>query len=122
MNLNDACSLNADELAGTGFAYTLSLIGGKYKMTVLYCLSERGPAIRYNELRRMIGAITHKTLSQTLKELEADGLVNRKQYQEIPPRVEYSLSPRGRSLIPVLDAMCLWGSENRRPPAGAPKA
>lgn len=107
------CAPNGEEITETGFSYTLSLIGGKYKMTVLYWLSESKPAIRYNELKRVIGAITHKSLSQTLKELEADGLIKRRQYEQIPPKVEYSLSPRGQSLIPVLDMMCEWGTANR---------
>lgn len=96
----------------TGFGYTLSLIQGKYKMTILYCLSECG-VLRYNQLKRQLGSISHKTLSLQLKELEADGLLLRKEYPQIPPKVEYSLSDRGRSLIPILDAMCLWGEKNR---------
>lgn len=107
------CAPTGEEIKETGFSYTLSLIGGKYKMTVLYWLSESKAPIRYNELKRVIGAITHKSLSQTLKELEADGLIRRQQYEQIPPKVEYSLSPRGQSLIPVLDMMCEWGTNNR---------
>ena len=93
----------------TGFGYTLSLIGGKYKMITLYRLWAFGPVVRFNELKRGIGSISFKTLSTTLKELEADGLVLRKEYPQIPPKVEYSLSKRGKSLIPVLDVMCEWG-------------
>ena len=59
--------------------------------------------------------ISFKTLSATLKELEADGLVHREEYPQIPPKVEYSLTERGRSLIPILDQMCTWGEEHRRP-------
>lgn len=102
----------------TGFGYTLSLIGGKYKMTILYWLAEFGPVIRFNELKRGIGAISFKTLSATLKELEADDLIIRKEYPQIPPKVEYSLSKRGKSLIPVLDTMCAWGEKNRRKSTG----
>lgn len=106
------CNLMDGQVCDTGFGYTLSLISGKYKMTILYCLSERG-VVRYNELKRCIGTISHKTLSLSLKELEGDDLIVRKEYPQIPPKVEYSLSSRGGSLIPILDAMCLWGEENR---------
>lgn len=68
--------------------------------------------IRYNELQRKIGKITYKTLSVQLKELESDGLLIRVEYPQIPPKVEYSLSEKGRSLLPVLDAMCDWGQVN----------
>lgn len=102
--------------AETGFAYTLSLIQGKYKMMILYWLAECG-TLRYNELKRRVGAISHKTLSAHLKELEADDLVARTEYPQIPPKVEYNLSARGQSLIPILDALCLWGEQNR--PGGA---
>ncbi|MCL2354093.1 MAG: helix-turn-helix transcriptional regulator, partial [Defluviitaleaceae bacterium] len=91
---------------------TLSLLSGKWKMVILYLLSEESP-IRFNELRRQVGNITYKMLSDQLKELEADGLVNRNEYPQVPPKVEYSLSKRGKSLMPVLDAMCYWGVENQ---------
>lgn len=93
------------------FRYTLSVIGGKWKMLILYTITEYQP-IRYNELQRKIGKITYKTLSMQLKELEADGLILRREYPQIPPKVEYSLSEKGKSLIPVLDAMCYWGQIN----------
>ena len=110
MSLECITSAKLDE---TGFGYTLSLISGKYKMTILYCLSEF-KVDRYNELKRFIGTISHKTLSLSLKELEADGLVSRKEYPQIPPKVEYSLSKRGQSLIPILDALCEWGEQHRQ--------
>lgn len=96
----------------TGFSYTLSLISGKHKMVILYCLMEF-EVVRFNELRRYIKNISDKTLSSNLKELEADGLVVRTEYPQIPPRVEYSLSPRGESLMEVLDQLCIWGEKNR---------
>lgn len=99
-------------LSGTGFSYALSLINGKYKMTILYTLMEFG-VVRFNEMKKYIGEISYKTLSVTLKELEADGLVHREEYPQIPPKVEYSLTERGKSLIPILDAMCEWGLQNR---------
>jgi len=67
----------------------------------------KGP-LRFNELQRRLGAVTHRTLSKTLKTMEADGLICRKDYNEIPPRVDYTLTDRGRSLRPVLTAMEKW--------------
>lgn len=81
-------------------------------MIVLYCLAEQ-KVLRHNELKRCLGTISFKTLSIVLKELERDGLIIRKEYPQIPPKVEYSLSERGLSLIPVLDTMCQWGERNR---------
>ena len=89
--------ISNENLSTTGFSYTLSLINGKYKMTIL----------------KYIGQISYKTLSSTLKELEADQLVHREEYPQIPPKVEYSLTERGKSLIPILDGMCEWGDKNR---------
>ncbi|MBD5545040.1 MAG: winged helix-turn-helix transcriptional regulator [Acetatifactor sp.] len=99
-------------LNDTGFSYTLSLINGKYKMTILYTLMEFG-IVRFNEMKKYIGNISYKTLSSTLKELEADRLVHREEYPQIPPKVEYSLTERGKSLMPILDGMCEWGDQNR---------
>ncbi|MBC8539257.1 helix-turn-helix transcriptional regulator [Christensenellaceae bacterium NSJ-63] len=96
----------------TGFSYTMSLINGKHKMVILYCLMEFEP-VRFNEMRRYLKTITDRTLSANLKELEADGLIERKEYQQIPPKVEYSLSPKGASLMKILDLLCIWGEENR---------
>lgn len=97
----------------TGFSYTLSLISGKYKMIILYCLMEFAP-VRFNEMRRYINTISDKTLSANLKKLERDGLIIRKEYPQIPPKVEYRLSPRGESLMTVLDQLCVWGENNRQ--------
>ena len=69
--------------------------------------------MRFNEMKRYLGAITDKTLSSNLKELEADKLIVRKEYPQIPPKVEYSLSERGKSLMKVLDQLCTWGMDNR---------
>lgn len=96
----------------TGFSYALSLISGKHKMVILYCLMEF-EVVRFNELKRYLKNITDKTLSNNLKELEADRLIIRKEYPQIPPKVEYSLSDRGKSLMKVLDQLCIWGENNR---------
>ena len=100
----------------TGFSYTMSLISGKHKMVILYCLMEYEP-VRFNEMKRYLGNITDKTLSSNLKELEADQLIFRREYPQIPPKVEYSLTERGRSLMKVLDQLCVWGAENRLQPS-----
>ena len=97
----------------TGYSYTLSLIAGKYKPVILYCLMEYEP-VRFNELRRYLKNIADKTLSQNLRELEADDLIVRTAYPVIPPKVEYTLTDRGHSLVKVLDLLCDWGMENRR--------
>ena len=96
----------------TGYSYTLSLISGKYKPVILYCLMEYEP-VRFNEMRRYMKYVADKTLSQNLRELEADGLIIRTAYPQIPPKVEYTLSERGHSLVKVLDKLCEWGEENR---------
>ncbi len=110
--MNLACIKDA-KLEETGFSYTMSLIQGKYKMFILYALMGF-KVVRFNELKKYIKTISYKTLSLTLKELEADGLVHRKEYPQIPPKVEYSLTAKGKSLIPILDQMCEWGARHRR--------
>ena len=97
----------------TGFSYTLSMMSGKYKMIILYCLMEYC-AVRFNQLQRYLRKISDRTLSQNLKELEADGLIHREVFPQIPPKVEYSLTERGRSLMAVLDQLCIWGEQNRK--------
>ena len=103
---------NIKNLHDTPFGYTLSIIGGKWKMTILYWLFEVN-TVRYNELKRLIGSISHKMLSSQLKDLEKDGLIIRKEYPQIPPRVEYSLTQKGRSLFPLMEEMCKWGELNK---------
>ncbi len=105
--------ISSENLCDTGFSYTLSLINGKHKMTILYTLSEFS-VVRYNELKRYIKGISFKSLSASLKDLERDGLIVRKEYPQIPPKVEYSLSNRGKSLMPILDSLCEWGEKNRK--------
>ncbi len=97
----------------TGFAYTLSLISGKHKMVILYCLMEF-ETVRFNELKRYLKTISDKTLSTNLKELEADKLIVRTEYPQIPPKVEYSLTETGKSLMPVLVAIRDWGTDYLR--------
>ena len=85
---------------------TLDFLAGKWRPMIIFWLLE-GP-LRFNELQRRLGAVTHRTLSKTLKEMEAEGLVARNDYGEMPPRVDYALTVRGHSLKPVLQAMEAW--------------
>ena len=80
-------------------------------MVILYCLMEF-EVVRFNELRRYLKNVSDKTLSNNLKELEKDRLIIIKEYTQIPPNVEYSLSDRGKSLMEVLDQLCIWGEKN----------
>lgn len=86
---------------------TLDLIGGKWKSLILWYLGDN--ILRFSELRKIIPQITPKMLTQQLRELEGSGLVSRFIYTQIPPKVEYSLTPAGKSLIPILATMCQWG-------------
>lgn len=90
------------------FELTLQVIGGKWKPIILYHLGNEG-ILRFGELGRSIGIITQKMLTQQLRELEKDGLVSRKVYTQVPPKVEYSLTDLGKSLIPILDQLRDWG-------------
>lgn len=87
---------------------TLELIGGKWKSLILWNLGSY-EVIRFNELKRIIPEITQKMLTQQLRILEEDGLINRKVYNQVPPMVEYSLSDEGTKLMPILDQMDQWG-------------
>ncbi len=87
---------------------TIHLIGGKYKALLLWHLT--GQTLRFNQLRRLVPEATPKMLTQQLRELEEDGLILRAVYPVVPPKVEYSLTPLGKSLFPILEAMYRWGS------------
>jgi DNA-binding HxlR family transcriptional regulator len=92
-------------------AWTLDIIGGKWKCVILWHV--RGRTRRFKELHRLIPGATQKVLTDQLRQLERDGLIDRKIYAQVPPKVEYSISAYGRSLSPVLEAMCKWGISNR---------
>ena len=104
--------VNVADNEETSFGYTLSIINGKWKLLIIYNLSKNGP-VRYNELQRMMGKITYKTLSSTLKDMVADGIVHREEYPQIPPKVEYSLTEKGQTLWPIIQTMCQWGDHNK---------
>ena len=90
-----------------GLEASLSVIGGKWKILIIWQLASRPR--RFGELRRFVDGVTEKMLIQGLKELEKDGLVSRKDFREIPPRVEYSMTEYGRTLRPIAELMCDWG-------------
>ena len=92
---------------------TIGVIGGRWKVPIIWHLFSGTK--RFSELRRAMPDVTQKMLTQQLRELEADGVVNRKVYPEVPPKVEYSLTERGLSLKPVVESMCRWatGKESR---------
>lgn len=88
---------------------TIELIGGKYKSVILWHLM--GKTLRYSEIHRLVSKATDKMLAQQLRELEDSGLISRKVYPVVPPKTEYSLTDFGRTLVPILDAMCDWGTD-----------
>ncbi len=94
-----------------GLDATLRVIAGKWKPLILYFLAQGGPT-RYGELRRAMRDVSDKMLIQQLKELTADGLVRRTDYKEVPPRVDYALTPLGGSLAQALVPLCTWGTDN----------
>lgn len=90
---------------------TLKMIGGKCKPLILACLIRKGTQ-RFSGLMREITQISQRTLTNQLRELEQDGLISRTVYAEVPPRVEYSITPKGKSLENILELMCEWGEKN----------
>lgn len=91
---------------------TINILSGKWKMSILWHLS-RG-VIRFNELQRLLNNITQKTLTLQLRELERDGIIYRKIYAEVPPKVEYGLTKLGESMKPILKSMCDWGKNYQK--------
>lgn len=91
--------------------YSLDIVGGKWKMPIL-CMLASGEPTRYSVIKRKLGDVTNMMLAQSLKELETAGMVHREQYNEVPPRVEYSLTDKGNSIFPILAQFAAWGAEN----------
>lgn len=98
---------NEETKAYCAVDFAFQRIGGKYRGRILWYLNDQ-KVLRYGELKRLLKGITTKMLTQTLRELEHDGMVNRKVYLEVPPKVEYSLSPAGLELIPIIDHLRAW--------------
>jgi DNA-binding HxlR family transcriptional regulator len=97
----------------------LEVIGGKWKMPILWRLKEK--PWRYGELKKSLGQITHKMLTEQLRELERDGLIHREVYQVVPPKVEYSLTPKGETTIPLIESLREWGTAVRDGKLEAPR-
>jgi DNA-binding HxlR family transcriptional regulator len=112
MQKSEKTTKNGCPFNGCPIEYTLSIVGGKWKWAILSLISQNG-IIRYGKLKDRIPKIAHKTLSQQLKELEESNIIHREQYNQVPPRVEYSLTERGKTLVPILDLMSQWGMSNR---------
>jgi DNA-binding HxlR family transcriptional regulator len=111
--MNSSCSTQGDSVYATGqcpFLHVLKRIGGKWKLPILWHLADKDE-IRYNELKRSVRGITNMMLTKCLRELEEYGLVHRCQHNEVPPRVEYSLTERGRKLLPALEELYAWSRE-----------
>ena len=105
--MQDLMAKKYDCAAGCPVEATLDLIDGKWKAIIIYHLLDG--TLRFNELNRRLSKITHRMLTRQLRELEQVGVVNRTIFAEVPPRVEYTLTPHGRSLEPVIRALWIWG-------------
>ncbi len=101
-----------EELPACPVATTVQLIGSKWKLLILRNLFMR--PWRFNELRKVLEGISQKVLTDSLRAMEEDGIITRTVYAEVPPRVEYALSPLGESMKPILDAMEQWGTEYKK--------
>lgn len=100
-----------DQIYIEPFAYACSLFVGKWKMHILFWLWQK-EVMRYGQLKKALGKVSHKMLSQQLKELENDGIICRKEYPQVPPKVEYRLTELGKSLMPILHEVCTWGQDH----------
>ena len=102
MTPHPGCNCRYADVGCDKMEQVMDQLSGKWKLRILFMVGAHG-TLRYGELRGLLGNVTHKMLSNQLKELAADGLVARRDYGEVPPRVEYSLTPRGNSLMPIFD-------------------
>ncbi|KJZ11238.1 HxlR family transcriptional regulator [Marinomonas sp. S3726] len=113
MNKNNELEENKNEISSVACPMTsvMNVIGGKWKVIILFHL--RDQTLRFGELKKRIPKITQKMLTQQLRELELDGLVSRKVYPEVPPKVEYKSMPLSDELRPILDMLCDWGQKQQ---------
>ena len=102
----------ANQAYGCGLEAALDVVGGKWKVLILWHLASK--ALRFGELRRIVDGISEKMLIQSVREMEGDGIVVRKDFHEVPPRVEYSLTPFGVSLTVALRPLCEWGTKHMK--------
>lgn len=102
-----------EELPACPVATTVQMIGSKWKLLIMRNLLQR--PWRFNELKKDLEGISQKVLTDTLRSMEADGIITRTVYPEVPPRVEYALSDLGESMRPIMDAMEIWGTEYKKP-------
>ncbi len=98
-------------IVGSEIEVTLKMIGGKCKPIILYILIEDGVK-RFKDLMKEVNQISQKTLTNQLRELEVDGLITRECFAQVPPKVEYSITEKGKTLFPILELMCSWGKQN----------
>ena len=104
--------LTKEELPACPVATTVQMIGSKWKLLIMRNLLAR--PWRFNELKRDLEGISQKVLTDSLRSMEADGIITRTVYPEVPPRVEYALSELGESMRPIMDAMEIWGTEYKK--------
>jgi DNA-binding HxlR family transcriptional regulator len=107
---NENCTMTYNGITyKCSIALALSIIGGKWKPLILWHLKDN--VLRFGELKRTLDTVTQKVLTQQLRELEADGLICRNIYTQIPPKVEYCLTDKGRSVLPILEMISKWGAD-----------
>jgi DNA-binding HxlR family transcriptional regulator len=112
-NRNDTMDTTKKFEYNSGIEAALDVIGGKWKPLIMYALSDE--TLRFSQLLvKVTPRISQRMLTKQLRQLEVDGLVARKIYTQVPPKVEYSLTDKGKSLMPILDDLCIWGCENMR--------
>ncbi len=109
--MTDRLHIPQGKYARTGYVSpidaALEIIGGKYKVAILYYIRES--VLRFGELRRLMPLATKRMLTKQLRELERDGMIDRKVFRQVPPRVDYSLTKEGKSIVPILEDLCEWG-------------
>jgi DNA-binding HxlR family transcriptional regulator len=109
--MTDSLHIPKGKYARTGYLSpidaALEIIGGKYKVAILYYIRES--VLRFGELRRKMPLATKRMLTKQLRELERDGMIDRKVFRQVPPRVDYSLTKEGKSIVPILEDLCEWG-------------